>query len=63
MVRKHLYFSGQVQGVGFRYRSAWIAQSLGLTGWVSNLWVGRVEMVVQGDKDAIERMIQSLYDQ
>ena len=63
MVRKHLYFSGQVQGVGFRYRSAWIAQSLGLTGWVSNLWDGRVEMEVQGDKHAIERMIQSLYDQ
>ena len=63
MVRKHLYFSGQVQGVGFRYRSAWIAQSLGLTGWVSNLWDGRGEMEVQGDKHAIERMIQSLYDQ
>ena len=54
MVRKHLYFSGQVQGVGFRYRSAWIAQSLGLTGWVSNLWDGRVEMEVQGDKHAGE---------
>ena len=33
MVRKHIYFSGDVQGVGFRYRSCYIAQSLGLTGW------------------------------
>ena len=32
MVRKHIYFSGDVQGVGFRYRSCYIAQSLGLTG-------------------------------
>ena len=41
MVRKHIYFSGDVQGVGFRYRSCYIAQSLGLTGWVENLWDGR----------------------
>ena len=43
MVRKHIYFSGDVQGVGFRYRSCYIAQSLGLTGWVENLWDGRVD--------------------
>ena len=60
MVRKHLYFSGQVQGVGFRYRSAWIAQSLGLTGWVSNLWDGRVEMEVQGDAASIGRLLEGL---
>ena len=48
MVRKHIFFSGDVQGVGFRYRSFYIAQSLGLTGWVENLWDGRVEMEVQG---------------
>ena len=47
-VSKHIYFSGRVQGVGFRYRSYYIAQSLGLTGWVTNLWDGRVEMEVQG---------------
>ena len=29
MVRKHIFFSGDVQGVGFRYRSFYIAQSLG----------------------------------
>lgn len=63
MVRKHMYFSGDVQGVGFRYRSAWIARSLGLTGWVLNLWDGRVEMEVQGDRRTIEQMIQSLYEQ
>ena len=44
-VRKHIYFSGRVQGVGFRYRSYYIAQSLGLTGWVTNLWDGREELL------------------
>ncbi|MDO4278739.1 MAG: acylphosphatase [Lachnoclostridium edouardi] len=60
-IRKHIYFSGMVQGVGFRYRSRYIAQSLGLTGWVSNLWDGRVEMEVQGKAEAIEKMIEQLF--
>ena len=33
-VRKHIYFSGQVQGVGFRYRATNAARANGLTGWV-----------------------------
>ena len=56
MVRKHIFFSGDVQGVGFRYRSFYIAQSLGLTGWVENLWDGRVEMEVQGSEASIRDM-------
>ena len=63
MIRKHFYFSGRVQGVGFRYRASYLAQSLGLTGWVSNLWDGRVEMEIQGDKAAVENMIARLYEQ
>lgn len=47
-IRKHIISSGTVQGVGFRYRSYYIAQSLGLTGWVCNRWDDRVEMEVQG---------------
>lgn len=59
-VRKHIYFSGQVQGVGFRYRATNAARANGLTGWVDNLWDGRVEMEVQGDPIEIERMIQEI---
>lgn len=62
-IRKHLYFSGRVQGVGFRYRSYYIARSLGLTGWVKNLSDGRVEMEVQGDADTIESLISMLNEQ
>ena len=42
IVRKHIYFSGQVQGVGFRYRAKNAARANDLTGWVDNLWDGRV---------------------
>ena len=63
MVRTHIYFSGDVQGVGFRYRSCYIAQSLGLTGWVENLWDGRVEMEVQGDENSIRQMLVQIQKQ
>ena len=62
-VRKHIYFSGRVQGVGFRYRSAYIAQSLGLTGWVKNLWDDRVEMELQGEEEVIREFLSRLKSQ
>ena len=39
----------KVQGVGFRYRARYAAQSLGLTGWVENEDDGSVTLEVQGD--------------
>lgn len=62
-VRKHIYFSGRVQGVGFRYSAIYLARPLGLTGWVENLWDGRVEMEVQGDEDAIAELLRGLRTQ
>ena len=62
-VRKHIYFSGRVQGVGFRYRATYLAQSRKLTGWVKNLWDDRVEMEVQGEETSIERFLQDLQGQ
>ena len=61
MVRKHIFFSGDVQGVG--YRSFYIAQSLGLAGWVENLWDGRVEMEVQGSEVSIREMLARIQQQ
>lgn len=60
MVRRHIYFSGRVQGVGFRFRASWAAKRLGLTGWVSNLPDGRVEMEVQGETGVIEKLLELL---
>ena len=59
-VRRHIYFSGRVQGVGLRYRAVQAAIDYHLTGWVQNLSDGRVEMEVQGRESDIERLIQSL---
>ena len=56
-VRKHMVFSGQVQGVGFRYRAYIIAREIGLTGWVMNLDDGRVEMEVQGKESVIAQLV------
>ena len=48
-VRRHFSISGQVQGVGFRYRARYAAQTLELTGWVENEDDGSVTLEVQGD--------------
>ena len=59
-IRKHFIFYGYVQGVGFRFRAVNAARSLGLTGWVRNEWDGSVEMEVQGEKKAMDLLIERL---
>lgn len=63
MVRKRFYFSGLVQGVGFRYQAYRIGVSLGLTGTVENLPDGRVRMEVQGEEAVIWDLVSSLHRQ
>lgn len=60
VVRKRFYFSGRVQGVGFRFTAEGLARQLGLTGYVKNLMDGRVELEVQGQEDAIREMLAEL---
>lgn len=57
MLQAHLFISGSVQGVGYRYFVKSNAQSLGLRGWVRNVEDGGVEVVLQGDEKKIEEMI------
>lgn len=45
-----------VQGVGFRYTIEQFASALDLTGWVKNLPDGRVEIVVEGNSEDIEKL-------
>ena len=56
-VRAHLYISGVVQGVGFRYYTQREARQRGVSGWVRNLPDDRVEAVFEGDRSAVEHMI------
>ena len=44
VIRRRWHFTGNVQGVGFRYFAQCAAQKLGLTGWVANNWDGSVTM-------------------
>jgi acylphosphatase len=46
---------GRVQGVGFRYFTEAAAAQDGIDGWVRNTPDGRVEIVAEGDADAMER--------
>ena len=48
--RLHVYYSGTVQGVGFRFTTERIAVSLGLQGWVKNLFNGKVEIICEGEE-------------
>ena len=52
-----MFISGDVQGVGFRYRANYAAKSLGLTGFVRNLYDGRVVIEVQGERELIPRFL------
>jgi len=47
--RRRLYYSGHVQGVGFRYTCQSLARGFDVAGYVRNLPCGRVELVVEGD--------------
>lgn len=59
-LRKHIVFHGRVQGVGFRYTAKYLAQSMGLTGWVRNEWDDTVTMEVQGGEEQINKMLLEL---
>ena len=60
IIRKHLTFTGRVQGVGFRYRAQSIASTLGLTGYVKNMYNGTVEAEAQGEPHLIDELIRRL---
>jgi acylphosphatase len=58
--RKHIFISGMVQGVGFRYFTYECAKELRVKGFVRNLPDGRVEVIAEGDKDSVEEMVENL---
>ena len=58
--RIHVYFSGMVQGVGFRYTAQRIANDTNITGWVRNLPDGRVEAVCEADPVKLEEFLEKL---
>ena len=60
MRRLHLRISGRVQGVGFRWFTREEARRLGLSGWVTNLENGDVEVSAGGEASSLERLKRAL---
>lgn len=59
-IRKHIIFTGRVQGVGFRYTASRYANIYHLTGWVKNEYDGTVSMEAQGLAANIDKLLYAL---
>lgn len=60
--RLHVYFSGRVQGVGFRHSVKSLAAGFEATGMVCNLSDGRVEFTAEGEPPELEAFLQAIRD-
>lgn len=55
--RARIVVSGIVQGVFFRHNTCSQAEKVNVTGWVKNLWDGKVEALLEGEREDLEKMI------
>ena len=62
MARRQLkvFFTGRVQGVGFRYTVRSLAAGFEATGSVRNLPDGRVEFIAEGDTAELEAFLEAI---
>ncbi len=58
--RSTCFFSGNVQGVGFRYTAMNIAQSYDVVGYVRNVSDGRVELVIEGSEADCQGLVSEV---
>lgn len=58
MIRRRVIVHGHVQGVFFRETTRRRAETVGVTGWVRNRPDGAVEAVFEGERGAVERLIE-----
>jgi acylphosphatase len=56
--RRTILYSGMVQGVGFRFTTVRALAGVAVSGYVRNLADGRVEMVVEGEPEAIAEALK-----
>lgn len=55
-----VHYSGKVQGVGFRATAAEIARDHPVGGWVKNLPDGRVQLLAEGPREAVEKFLKAV---
>lgn len=53
-----MFFSGEVQGVGFRWTTVRVLEGLDVAGYVRNLEDGRVQLVLEGDPETTETAVR-----
>lgn len=58
--RREVYYSGRVQGVGFRYTVRWVATRFAVAGFVKNLPDGRVQLVAEGPPDQLRGFLEAV---
>jgi acylphosphatase len=58
--RRTVFYSGRVQGVGFRYTAQAIARRYDVTGYVRNLPDGRVELIAEGDRHELAAFLDDV---
>lgn len=56
-IQRRVTITGHVQGVFFRASLRDRARSAGVTGWARNRPDGAVEAVLEGDPEAVERVL------
>lgn len=61
MVRRRVTVHGRVQGVFFRDSMRRLAQQHRVNGWVENRWDGTVEAVLEGEKEAVDRLVRFMH--
>ena len=60
-VRLHAWVCGRVQGVGYRHFAWTEARRLDVAGWVRNEADGRVQVVAEGEKAALDDLLAALH--
>jgi acylphosphatase len=58
-----VFYSGRVQGVGFRYQTLQVAKGFEVAGYVCNLPDGRVQLEVEGAPDEVEGFLAAVTSQ
>jgi acylphosphatase len=61
--RLKIFYSGRVQGVGFRYAVKTLAAGFEISGAVKNLPDGRVELVAEGAREELEAFRAAIRDE
>ncbi len=60
LVEMRAIVSGDVQGVGFRFKTERLAKQLAIRGTVKNLSNGTVQVIAQGRKPALDKLLSRL---